>query len=342
MPSPTLKKMNRLTILVTILIISALASATPLRAQPQAEYRALLIGISDYAPAGPGGPDLNYADDDANDWYFTLTSEHGWRPNNIIKLIDSEASKTAIQGAIGVLAGELGPNDLFLLFYAGHGAYTPDQPPLDEIDGFDEYILAHDLEKIIDDELASWLTNIKAGRIVAIFDSCFSGGFIKSSSAGIASDMEIRTLPTLEHRKLIDTMNGDLAKPGYIVLTACDDDEICAESSALQNGIFTYYMIEGMTSHPFPADFDGDSKVSAEEDYIYAAPKATAFNPNQHAQQWDGILGEAELTIIYPPTAPVGGVLLPVNKLAILAPYIGLVGGFGALTAAVLKGRRRK
>ena len=236
----------------------------------------------------------------------------------------------------------MGPNDLFLLFYAGHGAYTPDQPPLDEVDGFDEYILAHDLEKIIDDELASWLTNMHAGRIVAIFDSCFSGGFIKSSSEGIVGDAEIRTLPTLEHRKLIDTINGDLAKPGYIVLTACDDDETCAESSALQNGIFTYYMIEGMTLHTFPADFDGDSKVSAEEDYIYAAPRATAFNPDQHAQEWDGIPGEAELTIIYPPAAPVGGVLLPVNKLAIRAPYLALVGGFGALTAAVLKLRRRK
>ena len=43
-----------------------------------------------------------------------------------------------------------------------------------------------------------------------------------------------------------------------------------------------------------------------------------------------------------PPPAPVGGVLTPVNKLEILAPYIALIGLVGAVTAAVATKRRRK
>ena len=42
-----------------------------------------------------------------------------------------------------------------------------------------------------------------------------------------------------------------------------------------------------------------------------------------------------------PPPAPVGGVLVPVNKLTILAPYLALVALFGAITVAVVVQRRR-
>ena len=40
--------------------------------------------------------------------------------------------------------------------------------------------------------------------------------------------------------------------------------------------------------------------------------------------------------------APVGGVLMPVNKLEILAPYLALIGLVGAVTAAVAATKRRK
>jgi len=43
-----------------------------------------------------------------------------------------------------------------------------------------------------------------------------------------------------------------------------------------------------------------------------------------------------------PPARPVGGVLTPVNKLAILAPYLALIGLVGAVTVAVAVQRRRK
>jgi len=42
------------------------------------------------------------------------------------------------------------------------------------------------------------------------------------------------------------------------------------------------------------------------------------------------------------PAAPVGGVFTPVNKLAILAPYLALIGLLGAVTVAVVTKRRRK
>jgi uncharacterized caspase-like protein len=231
------------------------------------------------------------------------------------------------------LAAKESSNDLFLFYFAGHGSYTPDQPPIDEADGFDEYILTHDQEKILDDELVNMLEILDAKKIVVIIDACFSGGFFKGS------DMQARTVPGPEPRELIDTLNGDLAKQGYIVLSASDDDEICAESAILQNGVFTFYLVEGMSkTNSFPADLDNDDKVSAEEAYTYAAPKATNFNPNQHAQIWDAIPGEAELTIL--PRIIIGGVLMPSNKSRIFKFYSVLVTICGILTIAFYKCRR--
>jgi uncharacterized caspase-like protein len=325
------KKFSKIWLIITFLIL-IIMPATLVKAESN-EYYALILGISDYQPAGPGGPDLNYADDDANDLYQTLITEHNWKQENIIKLIDSQATKSEIQNSLNNLAARENSNDLFLFYFAGHGSYTLDQPPIDEVDGFDEYILTHDQEEILDDELTAMLEILDSKKIVVIIDACFSGGFFKSS------DLETRTVPGPEPKELIDTLNGDLAKQGYIVLSASDDDETCAESTILQNGVFTFYLIEGMTTtNSFPADLDNDDKVSAEEAYAYAAPKATNFNPNQHAQIWDAITGEAELTIL--PRIIIGGVLMPSNKLRIIKFYSVLIIICGILSIAFCKSRR--
>jgi uncharacterized caspase-like protein len=324
--------LHRVILVFLILTTLTINQFTPAIAETEGQHWGLLIGISDYAPSGPGGPDLNYADDDAKDMYQVLTTEHGWKKENIIKLIDSTATKEGIQNTIDEFVNKINPNDLFLIFFAGHGSYISDQAPIDEADGFDEYILTHDLERILDDELVIILEKIESNKIIVIIDSCYSGGFFKGSK------MEARTVPGPTRESLTDTLNGDLAKQGYIVLSASDDDELCIESSSLQNGVFTYYLIQGMLTKPFPADFDKDLKVSAEEAYIYAAPKATSFNPNQHAQIWDAIPDEAELTIIS--RIIIGGILMPSNKLKIFGTYLGMIILFGVLSLAFYKYNR--
>jgi len=46
--------------------------------------------------------------------------------------------------------------------------------------------------------------------------------------------------------------------------------------------------------------------------------------------------------VVEPAFAPVGGVVMPVNKLTVLAPYLALLGLVGAATVAVVATRRRK
>jgi len=56
------------------------------------------------------------------------------------------------------------------------------------------------------------------------------------------------------------------------------------------------------------------------------------------ADNWDLMIR----AVVDPVFAPVGGVVIPVNKLTVLAPYLGLLGLVGAVTVAVAIQRKRK
>jgi len=69
---------------------------------------------------------------------------------------------------------------------------------------------------------------------------------------------------------------------------------------------------------------------------------ATFDDPNsQTTQAHIQDVGDVTIRAVYE-SIPVGGHFVPVNKLAILSPYLALIGLVGAVTAAVVTTRRRK
>jgi hypothetical protein len=66
-------------------------------------------------------------------------------------------------------------------------------------------------------------------------------------------------------------------------MTASDDDESPIETSVLGNGVYTFYLVEGLMG---PANTGGNS-ISAQEAHDYAAPKSTDFWPEMHPQILD-------------------------------------------------------
>ena len=82
------------------------------------EAYAIVIGVADY----PGADnDLSYTDDDANDVYSMLVNDYNFKPSNIIRLIDSSATKGAISAALDQMASVITANDIFFFYYSGHG-----------------------------------------------------------------------------------------------------------------------------------------------------------------------------------------------------------------------------
>jgi hypothetical protein len=279
---------------------------------PPGEYWAVIVGVSDYADL----KDLPYSKNDANDIYNRLRSYDNWKESNMERLIDSAATKANIHNAIDRMKTNADDNDICLFYFSGHGGWSVDVPPIDEYDGFDEYICPHDStltvegtltveDSIRDDELDEWMTPITAKKIV-ILDTCFAGGAYRGT------DTNTKAKPNVPYPKLANDFAKDLAKDlnkaGYVVLASADDHESAWQFGDLENYVFTYYVVEGLAG---PANADADNDISAEEIYTYAEPRtidyvaAFSCSPDhpdypcrlsQHPQMYDGVPGE--LTVV--------------------------------------------
>lgn len=249
---------------------------------------AIIVGVNNYID--PALPDLVFCIADARDLKNTLLNSTMWSSVNITYLPD--ATKTEIENAIKRVARKVGSDSLVLFSFSGHGTLSPDGshayicPADSSVTSF-----ANDIE---DDELERWLDGIPTSRRCVILDTCYSGAFLKKPSP----DLIVRTY-LKKGQKVTRPLAGTgfykkLNKAGYVVLAACDNNEYSQESSELQNGVFTYYLVEGFNS-PYGADINSDQEISAEESYYYANPKVIAFTMSQHPQLYDGYPGELTL-----------------------------------------------
>ena len=241
----------------------------PCGAQPKTEYYAVIAGE---------GYTCSWADNDAYDLYKALMSYPNWDGANIELLVSDAAgtkhdcTRTNIMDGIAWMASVADEDDVCVLFYAGHGGYQTDVAPLDESDGYDEYICPEG-GNILDDELNDWLSAIPGYKLVAL-DSCFSGGFIR------ADGMVSRSVPGLPRAEITDGFAQDfrraedLCKLGFNVHTACDEDESAYGTAALNNGVFTYYLVEGLYG---PADSDSDGDVDSIEAHWYTNPRVISY-----------------------------------------------------------------
>jgi len=285
-------------------------------------YWAVIVGIEDYQSM----TDLSYTIDDAEDMRNVLLSYGNWDNSNIQFLTDVDASKSGIKSAISIMATLEDADDVCLFFFSGHGSRIDDDVlDGDEVDSYDEvicpydatYITTEDLKKleketvISDDELGTWLSAC-SGNIVVILDTCMSGGFATKGAEGTIKTVPNPQVPKdaiakkhfgeglVEHLKQ-RPISRDLNQVKYVVLMACEEDKSAYESRRLKNGVFTYYIVEGLWG---PADTDGDNNVSAEEDFNYVDPLVRQYKPtNQDPQIWDGYAGDLQLVIASPPDA---------------------------------------
>lgn len=243
------------------------------------DYFAVCVGVT---------ANLSYPDDDARDLRDALIAR-GWLPTNIITLVDNEPTKTAIHDAIDQVLAAADSNDVVLYFQSSHGGQTIDAPPLDEADNKDEY-LATVTDGITDDELTEWLSGSPTTKLITMFDFCYSGGMFKGLNFADEFAGEVARGLKMNTKDMDDLAGG-------VSIASSDYDELSYEDDALGNGVFIYYIVDGLMNQR--ADLNRNGAVSAEEAFAWAAPRIVAFEPTQHAQIYDGHPGELEFAF-YP------------------------------------------
>ena len=86
------------------------------------KYRALIVGINEYENSGIWAP-LKAARKDAEVLHAVLTQHYGFEAADVNVLLDEQATYNAVRGALQKLQSESGPDDMVLIYFAGHGSY---------------------------------------------------------------------------------------------------------------------------------------------------------------------------------------------------------------------------
>jgi len=236
--------------------------------RPAAKW-ALIIAISDYKNLPPAifktkiseFTDLTGPRNDARIMKSLLVTEYGFANENIMELLEANASRQGILNAFDALQKKSQKGDLVLIYFSGHGSQIPDQNG-DEADGYDEVLCPWDVDSdtaaniIIDDEFGELLNKFSDRECVVIVDSCHSG----------TSTRNLESMPCVRSRYLplkaepVIIKRGALPPPvdyqGQIFLAAARDFEkaleigIPQDSSMVIYGGFTYSLVKTLSQHP--------------------------------------------------------------------------------------------
>ncbi len=242
--------------------IACLGVGPPARAQTR---RALLVGIGHYPPSaaarGARGdwPSLDGAVNDVEAMRDVLVARYGFHREEVVLLLDGEATREAILGAFRrVLIEAARPGDTGVFFYAGHGSFVRNSLSR-EPDRRDETIVAFDGKDVRDKELAR-LMGEAADRKVALtafFDSCHSGSISRGGSI-------FRKVRAVEPDPNADARDPEPvptpAQKGFLVVSAAQDYQNAVETLDDDNqphGAFTAALLSVLRSAQLEADAEG-------------------------------------------------------------------------------------
>lgn len=146
----------------------------------QNEWKALLIGISDYSNTGGFAPSLGGVPvNDVLDLGRLLIEHYGF--TDVEYLLDQEATRRGILSALTDLHKDCDEHDNILIYYAGHG-HLPTH-------GIGVWIPADAKspeDGISNPEIKNRLANLPARRVLLVSDSCFSGAILSERALGDA------------------------------------------------------------------------------------------------------------------------------------------------------------
>jgi hypothetical protein len=221
---------------------------------------ALLIGVADYQymdpPAQfsvlrPGGVGFDLLAPRSDVFAFLSVAQASF--DSVIVLSEADATKANIDYALDWVDEREDADTEVLIYFSGHGGQITDTSVSAEPDGLDEFLGAFDTgiepvtTLILDDDLQTRLSRLETRHLAILLDSCNSGGMEVSNSQ-------------------------------RAVLAASQEDQVSWETSELEHGVFTFYVLEAMLD---PAsDTNGDGWLSIQEIEAYIRERIAQYVHN--------------------------------------------------------------
>lgn len=226
---------------------------------PEAGNRyAIVVGVSDYTKAEIA--DLQFAANDAARLARVLIEKAGFSAENVRLFCDGPdaqlnmaarvPSHSDILAATAQFADCAKPEDLVLFFFAGHGNEISETP----------YLLTNDTRLSVIRDTALPVENIRdylnrsaARCTIRLFDACRAA---QSAARGMTP------------RPMSDDFAAALLQVpgGSVTFTACSSGEYAYEHLDLRQGVFSYYICQGLSG--LAARDDGLVTVERLVDYV--------------------------------------------------------------------------
>jgi hypothetical protein len=176
----------------------------------------------------------------------------------------------------------VGPNDLFLFYFSGHGGQDTSTGPAREYvipegavqwDNYSKSYVFFPNPSVRDDELGTYLDVLQTDRKVVVLDTCNSGGFIGNrlesdalppSYTGTAGITAAVVAAAIANYSSFPVSQTGTSPYNATVISAAGRDEFSYESgSPFFHGIMTYYFLETAAS----GDLNHDGSVTVNEAY---------------------------------------------------------------------------
>ncbi len=235
---------------------------------------ALVIGLNEFEPgrSTPPIPSLQFAANDARGLTALLVWNGGYSPEDVRLFVNEQATKEAIYTALRSLAAQVQEEDIVLFYFSGHGTVGTAG------DGNLHYYLVpynaslQDLPRtaLRDDALEELIGQLPAKRVVILLDACHSGGVGRARAKGFAN----RAVRERPGEKIFVE-----ASEGRVILSASRPEEVSIEDDQIQHGVFTHFLLEGMSGK---ADLDRDGAITVLEAYQYVSSQVRAYTQGVH------------------------------------------------------------
>jgi len=209
---------------------------------------AIIVGVGRYERLPPA----DFAEDDARDAAAMVTAL-GVPAENVVTLSGPRASMTEVVKYVEEwLPSRVSADSRVYFYYSGHGApnVLDGVPYLMPWDADASFVKSTGLPL---ERVYAALGKLPAKEVIAMIDACFSG-------AGGRSVLAPGTRPLVAVRAV-----GQVP-PNISILTASASDEIAGSSPLLRHGLFSYYVMRGLSGE---ADPKGTGHVTLRQLHAY-------------------------------------------------------------------------
>ncbi|MFO1380738.1 MAG: caspase family protein [Chitinivorax sp.] len=239
---------------------------------------AVIVGVSKY-PKLTDEQQLVFPAKDARDFAEILEKQAKplFRETSFLTLTNEQATHDKIEQGLKWLRESAGPDDLAVLFLAGHGMMADDKKYYFAANDFDVRNMR--ATGVAGSAIQDALLNLRS-RGVFFIDTCHSGFAL--------SELRVKT-------DMTGTLNEMGEEKSIVILAGSAGRQLSQEADEWGNGAFTKAIIEGMRGK---ANLAGTNKVTAPLLHSYVSGRVKQLTNNEQTPKMVGAIFDEPIAVV--------------------------------------------